>query len=738
MKDILRRAQGLALVAALAVMPVRAYALPTGETVITPGTTVAVDAAGTTMTVTQGTSKAIIEYNSFSIGSGETVNFVQPSASAVALNRVTGGTSSSIMGSLTANGQIFLVNPNGIVFGTGSQINVGALVASTVAISNVDFLAGNYAFGVPGVAGKSIVNQGTIRATGPGGYVALLGSSVENAGLISTVGKIALAGGDRFTLSLDATGLLNVAVDSAATANPAAAADQIKNSGTLKAGDKVILNAKAAAGLVTNAINNAGVIEGTNVAFDANGNVVITGSITADAGTGYGVVTVKTSGTINAPGTIIARGQGDHVVDMAETVMKDIAGTKTYSAKYTYGSKVEIQTDGDITLGNVSADYVSVLGDASIYSVGQVAGHLVILVAANDIGTSAAPITTNADVLAGYSFDKGSVYINEVDSVELGFYLPVTIVDSLGNILNGGLGMSLAANNGIVHVQAGNDITVNSVVTPHGGVFLQSTAGSIYAGNGWKITSGNPLVNKYLSFPAMSLTGTPWAIYKTMSPVVLTFANPKAGYNIIAGDYSYLSSLYGTIGVGTSSSKDAAMSGGVSGTVLPGETAVTGVANAPGFDPIYGYPEGYVVYNGAQIYPAAAGTGLTAVNPLQVLIKMATGGQPAVRDGFTPTSLLTLQFGAPSETPDFSGDTAAAINQYLRAYYEILNLHRVVGFEPAVPTTFYGYHPLTPTDSSAFDGISLDEGFYQFMDNNIRLNNPLNSYFGEEDSRKKK
>jgi hypothetical protein len=153
--------------------------------------------------------------------------------------------------------------------------------------------------------------------------------------------------------------------------------------------------------------------------------------------------------------------------------------------------------------------------------------------------------------------------------------------------------------------------------------------------------------------------------------------------------------------------------------------AVTGVKPSPDFDPIYGYPQGYVSYStgsGAakQIYPAdAAPAPLVASNPIKVKIKDVDATRAAVRDGFVPVAGLTLQFGSPvnNPLPDATNLLVGGFYQHLRAYYEILEQFRVSSFLPATPTTTFGYHPLTPTDTSAFDGINLDEGFYQFLDN---------------------
>ncbi|MDF3086802.1 two-partner secretion domain-containing protein, partial [Burkholderia sola] len=94
----------------------------------------------------------------FSVDRGERVAFLQPNSNSVALNRVISNNVSNIDGPIDANGKVFLVNPNGVMFGPGAQINVGGLVASTRNISDADFLAGNYRFS--GTSAAAIINQG--------------------------------------------------------------------------------------------------------------------------------------------------------------------------------------------------------------------------------------------------------------------------------------------------------------------------------------------------------------------------------------------------------------------------------------------------------------------------------------------------------------------------------------------------------------------------------------------------
>ena len=98
------------------------------------------------LTIVQNSASTALNWQSFSIGAGETVLFVQPGANAVALNRVIGPDPSTLLGNLSSNGQVFLVNPNGILFGQGASVNVGGLVASTLNITDSDFMAGRYTF----------------------------------------------------------------------------------------------------------------------------------------------------------------------------------------------------------------------------------------------------------------------------------------------------------------------------------------------------------------------------------------------------------------------------------------------------------------------------------------------------------------------------------------------------------------------------------------------------------------
>jgi filamentous hemagglutinin family protein len=162
--------------------------------------------------IDQGSTRAIIDWRSFSIATGERVQFVQASSSAATLNRVTGGQLSALLGRMDANGQVFLINPNGIVVGKGAEINVGGLIASTANISDRNFIAGSLVFDEAGNPGAGVTNAGTITAA-EGGLVALVAPYVRNDGLIhARLGRVILGSADIFSVDLYGDGLISLAM----------------------------------------------------------------------------------------------------------------------------------------------------------------------------------------------------------------------------------------------------------------------------------------------------------------------------------------------------------------------------------------------------------------------------------------------------------------------------------------------------------------------------------------------
>jgi filamentous hemagglutinin family protein len=285
-----------------------ALANPLGAQVV--GGSATVQGQGTAaVTVRQQTNSAIIDWRQFNIGVGESTAFVQPSASSVILNRVTGDTGpSEILGSLTANGKVFLVNPDGVLFGAGAAINAGSFLATTSDIANSDFMAGRYNFRIPGQPSASIVNEGSITARS-GGFAALVAPGVRNDGTITaTLGTIGLAAGNGFTLDFYGDKLITLGVsDSIAAQVVDVATGQpldtlVKNAGALEAdGGRVELSASAARQVVDSVINNTGLIEADTIG-SRNGKIVLSAATANSKLAAAPTQVVKVSGKLSAAG----------------------------------------------------------------------------------------------------------------------------------------------------------------------------------------------------------------------------------------------------------------------------------------------------------------------------------------------------------------------------------------------------------------------------------------------------
>lgn len=249
-------------------------ALPSGGRVV--GGEAAIRQQGAAMAVDQASARAAIDWQSFSIGSQASVTFNQPSASAIALNRVIGTNGSEILGRLSANGQIFLVNPNGVLFGRGAQVDVGGLLASTLNTSVDDFMAGRYVLHREGEP-RPVVNEGTIRTT-PRGYVALVAPSVVNRGSVeSPLGTVSLAAGNAATVDFMADGLVKIRVDEGTLQA------EVANHGALLAeGGYVLLTARALDSLARAVVNNTGIVEARSVKILGD-EVILSGTARIDA-----------------------------------------------------------------------------------------------------------------------------------------------------------------------------------------------------------------------------------------------------------------------------------------------------------------------------------------------------------------------------------------------------------------------------------------------------------------------
>ncbi|ELR7836571.1 filamentous hemagglutinin N-terminal domain-containing protein [Salmonella enterica] len=282
--------------------------LPTGGQIV--GGQGSISTSGNQMTIHQQTQNMATNWHSFDVGQNNTVQFVQPDSSSVALNRVTGVSGSQIMGTLKANGQVFILNPNGVLFGKDARVNVAGLVASTKNINTADFMKGQYTLSGSGTSGAQVINQGSLT-TSKGGYIVLAGERVSNSGTVTTPGgKTVLAAGKTVTLQLDNGGLTSVSV------NGSVVNALVENRGLISATNgQVYLTAKGQDMLLNTVVNNSGTIEakglesrGGEIVLNGGDSGVVSqsGQLLADSLTGQG-------------GKITLEGQNIHLADSSLT-----------------------------------------------------------------------------------------------------------------------------------------------------------------------------------------------------------------------------------------------------------------------------------------------------------------------------------------------------------------------------------------------------------------------------------
>lgn len=289
-----RRKLYIAMLAATQLMVAeKAFAAPEGGVVV--GGTGTIDQAGLETTIHQSTERMAIDWQSFDVKSNERVQFIQPKSTSIALNRVVSNKGSEILGRIDANGQVFLINPNGVVFGKDSQINVGGIIASGLSIDPNDFMNGEFTLtALEGTEGK-VINSGIINAA-TGGSVTLVGQQVKNEGLISAnLGAVNLAAGKEAVLTFDKTGLVGIKVTKEVLQKDLGVDAAVFNSGEINAnGGKILITASVSQDIFSDAVNNGGMNKASSVVVHEDGSftlgagsdVVNTGAISTSNETG--------------------------------------------------------------------------------------------------------------------------------------------------------------------------------------------------------------------------------------------------------------------------------------------------------------------------------------------------------------------------------------------------------------------------------------------------------------------
>ncbi|EAQ5054775.1 filamentous hemagglutinin N-terminal domain-containing protein [Salmonella enterica] len=518
--------------------------LPAGGQIV--GGQGSISTSGNQMTIHQQTQNMATNWHSFDIGKNNTVQFVQPDSSSVALNRVTGASGSQIMGTLKANGQVFILNPNGVLFGKDARVNVAGLVASTKNTNTADFMKGRYTLSGEGNPGAQVINQGSLT-TSKGGYIMLAGERVSNRGSITTPsGKTVLAAGKAVTLQLDNGGLTSVSVDGSVVNA------LVENRGLISAASgQVFLTAKGQDMLLNTVVNNSGSIEakglesrGGEIVLNggASGVVSQSGQLLADSHTSRGGKIIlegqnihlaagsRTSATGKTGGGEVFTGGGwqgkdSHIKNASGVVMDrsatvDVSATENgnggtavlWSDDYTnfrgtilaqggsqsgHGGRVETSSHRNLQAsGDVDASARSGHGGEWLLDPTDVT----IVGSGSDTGVISAA-TDGTDVFTPTA--GGAKILNTTISSSLNKGNSVTVKTS-GTDTAGQKG-NITVSAGI-HKTAGGDATLTflaegNIVTAAGGVnwkapeFINSTAGKLnlamLAGNGSSITLGN-------------------------------------------------------------------------------------------------------------------------------------------------------------------------------------------------------------------------------------------------------
>ncbi len=372
--------------------PLISFSAPQGGEIVSGAGNIQTPDAQSTV-VNQQSQSLSINWQSLNLSDNELLRFKQPNNEAAALNYILDQRPSEILGKIEANGHVFLMNPNGIIFGESARINVGGLVAGSL---QVDFASlknnGELAFNT----GAGLVENAGIISVADGGSVALVGQTVKNSGQINArLGKIHLLSADAATLSFDHDGLIQFSVQRETLANSLGAQSAIDNSGSLRAdGGYVVLEANAAINIYQNVINNSGLVQANSISNEGGiirlegwgGNLIHSGDINAigsNGNTGGTVailgdrVGVLDSATINASGDTgggnVAiggqrKGGGDHH-SMFTQIAKD---TSIHADAINAGQGGEVVVWADDTtwaLGSVTATGGSISGDGGFVEI---------------------------------------------------------------------------------------------------------------------------------------------------------------------------------------------------------------------------------------------------------------------------------------------------------------------------------------------------------------------------------
>jgi filamentous hemagglutinin family protein len=643
--------------AANAQAPPAVNQLPTSGTVSRGTATISqtATAQAAAMTVTQSSQRAVVNWSTFNLGQSASINFVQPNAQAVTLNRVNDSSPSQIFGRITANGQVFLTNANGVYFSPTSSVDVGALTATSHSISDDNFMSGKYVFERKGATGK-VVNEGNITAA-LRGYVALLAPEVQNSGVVvARAGTVALAAGEMITLKVDDGGSL-----ASLTTTPSTIATLVENKHVVLAPDgQIILSAVALNKLQAGVIKNSGNLE-ANSLVNKGGKIYLEGDdITLDRNS-----TIEAKGPTGG-GTVLVGGDWQGSGDLRQATKVTMEAGATIDASATDkgdGGKVVLWSDvsnvASVTEvhGSIKAEAGPQGGDGRQI---ETSGHVLNV---NDAQVSThAPLGNSGQwLLDPYNITISSGVQTPSMSLNGGVYTTGTITSIL-NVTS----LQTALANGNVEVSttgAGNqagDITVNNAISWTTANTLKLSAGGLIKGTGnISIGTGGGLTFNQTGVATNSSAET----YQGIISGSGTFTKEGAGTSILTGANTYSGTTTisaGTLQIGNSSITSTLMG---TGAVVNNGTLAFNAATTQSFAPNTISGTGAVNVSGSSTSPGTVtlkadnsfSGGITVQSgPRVVAGGSSIGSAGALTSGPFGTGTVTLNSGSQIELAGYN------------------------------------------------------------------------------------
>ncbi|MFI4886640.1 MAG: filamentous hemagglutinin N-terminal domain-containing protein [Steroidobacterales bacterium] len=450
----------------------------------------------TTTLINQQSNQLTVNWSSFNVAGNETVRFVQPSSSSVALNNILSQSPSQIFGRIDANGRVVLVNPNGILFGRTAQLNVGSLIASSLELKEYDPATGRLSFQSLGGHPGAIENQGTVTAA-RGGSVALLGGTVLNNGLVvADYGTVAMGAGQAATLDFYGGGLLRLQVSGDVRTNASGAKAAVQNSGSIEAnGGQVLLTASATQDVFASAVDNSGVIRAARIK-NVGGVIQLLGTdgTASDSGTldASGADSASTGGTVTVTGK---------AASLASTAKVDVSGATSGGRAYIggglHGADSYISNASSTTIApgaSITADATNAGkgGTIAVWSDGATTAQGRMSADGGPAGGDGGMIETSGHVLNV----TGATVTAAGPAGEAGQWLldPLDVVNDHGSgtsITGGSNGTNTTVFDSDINAAlqgSGSGGTNVTIQTPVGG---SPTAGAITFGSGVSITNGD-------------------------------------------------------------------------------------------------------------------------------------------------------------------------------------------------------------------------------------------------------